>query len=330
MVPLPPVDPVLETTGERRTAGEVPAIGPFAGLNVRFRPFRSSGVARLASSSSRTFLDPRWGPDWQDFVAIGKVGFARGARCRERRTYVETSPAPAADQHRQFVILVGGSAQQRASICHAACDEMLHVEPVTAAGTLSLRDLTSADVLVAWDNGQTIEDLKGQLSIIGLWCPIIAIDESPSTAKVVKAITAGAIEYVDWAGNVADLRRAIAAAFDAKSKMLPRKKRQFAARQQLRKLSRREHQVLIYMVQGLANKDISRNLQISQRTVEIHRANMLKKLEAHSSADAMRMALEASSATAWPIGDDWSGPWELADLLDHHRGRCSAKNDNGD
>lgn len=48
----------------------------------------------------------------------------------------------------------------------------MHIEPVAAAGELGLRDLTSVDVLLAWDDGDTLEQLKVQLAIIGRWAPI--------------------------------------------------------------------------------------------------------------------------------------------------------------
>src|SRR6187402_567107 len=95
------------------------------------------------------------------------------------------SPNLSALPRRLFVILIGGSAQQRASICHAASNDKVHIEPVAAPGGLNLRDLTAADVLLAWDHGETIGDLKAQLAIIGIWSPIVAIAERPSTARVV-------------------------------------------------------------------------------------------------------------------------------------------------
>ena len=58
-------------------------------------------------------------------------------------------------------------------------------------------------------------------------------------------------------------------------------------------LSPRERQVLLGLVAGQANKAIGRELGISPRTVEIHRANLMAKLECRSLAEVVRIALTA-------------------------------------
>jgi two-component system response regulator FixJ len=58
-------------------------------------------------------------------------------------------------------------------------------------------------------------------------------------------------------------------------------------------LSPREKEVLSQLVEGKSNKGIALALDISPRTVEIHRANMMRKLNAQSIADAVRLALYA-------------------------------------
>lgn len=61
-------------------------------------------------------------------------------------------------------------------------------------------------------------------------------------------------------------------------------------------LTARQKQVLDAVVKGKPNKAIARELQISEKTVEKHRANLMMKLEAKSLADLVRMALEAQSS----------------------------------
>ena len=57
-------------------------------------------------------------------------------------------------------------------------------------------------------------------------------------------------------------------------------------------LSPREREVLDWLTRGCSNKVIARELTISPRTVEIHRANMMSKLGARHSAEAIRLRLE--------------------------------------
>jgi two-component system response regulator FixJ len=65
------------------------------------------------------------------------------------------------------------------------------------------------------------------------------------------------------------------------------------ARARLNILTDRERDVLDGLVQGLPNKSIAYDLGISPRTVEIHRANLMQKLEAKSLAEALRIAFHA-------------------------------------
>ena len=61
-------------------------------------------------------------------------------------------------------------------------------------------------------------------------------------------------------------------------------------------LTRREREVLEWLSEGCSNKAIARELEISPRTVEIHRANMMDKLGATHAAEAVRLRL----INAWP------------------------------
>jgi DNA-binding CsgD family transcriptional regulator len=65
------------------------------------------------------------------------------------------------------------------------------------------------------------------------------------------------------------------------------------ARARVHELSGRETDVLTQLVRGLSNKEIGRALSISHRTVEIHRANMMSKLGANSTGDAVRIGVRA-------------------------------------
>jgi FixJ family two-component response regulator len=62
----------------------------------------------------------------------------------------------------------------------------------------------------------------------------------------------------------------------------------------VQKLTRREREVLAGVAAGLSNRLIGENLSISPRTVEIHRANMLTKMAANHTSEAIRIAIEAS------------------------------------
>ena len=71
----------------------------------------------------------------------------------------------------------------------------------------------------------------------------------------------------------------------------------------LHKLTKRERQVFDKVISGLGNKDIGRNLGISHRTVEIHRARMLSKMGVSNSTDLMRLIMRniAKASTLDPL-----------------------------
>ncbi len=69
--------------------------------------------------------------------------------------------------------------------------------------------------------------------------------------------------------------------------------RRDTARQQIRRLSRRELQVVQLVSNGLANKSIAQELQISVKTIEKHRANAARKLGVNSTAEMVRISVLA-------------------------------------
>ena len=69
--------------------------------------------------------------------------------------------------------------------------------------------------------------------------------------------------------------------------------RRDAARQQIRRLSRREIEVVQLVSSGLANKTIAMELKISVKTIEKHRANAARKLGVNSTAEMVRIAVQA-------------------------------------
>ncbi|MFZ9396883.1 MAG: response regulator transcription factor, partial [Erythrobacter sp.] len=70
------------------------------------------------------------------------------------------------------------------------------------------------------------------------------------------------------------------------------RRRMIEARQRIANLSAREREVLDWLSAGSSNKSIARELEVSPRTIEIHRANMMLKLGARHAAEAVRLKLE--------------------------------------
>lgn len=123
--------------------------------------------------------------------------------------------------------------------------------------------------------------------------PIVAYAESPSPKNIVQAMLAGASGYLEWPFERQELDHTLERFADEGERKLRRERALSEADDQIKTLSPREKQVLTGLVAGLANKAIAEVLEISPRTVEIHRSNMMTKLDAQSVADAVRIGLYA-------------------------------------
>ena len=130
--------------------------------------------------------------------------------------------------------------------------------------------------------------------------PIFMISGQGDIAMAVSAIKNGALDFIEkpFRGNelVARLNEAIGAyarrqAENSASKI---ESLHFPGREPL---TRREREVLERFASGASNKEAGRELGISPRTIEDHRANIMKKLGARNAADLIRIVLTASRAS---------------------------------
>jgi two-component system response regulator FixJ len=128
----------------------------------------------------------------------------------------------------------------------------------------------------------------------GCWLPVIAFCEAPTTSRVVHAIMDGAIDYIEWPARPDTIAATLAEVDSNAARIGNLRLREARARSRVQKLTRREREVLAGVAEGLSNRLIGEKLSISPRTVEIHRANMLNKMGAHHTSEAIRIAIEAA------------------------------------
>ncbi|MFZ2361097.1 MAG: response regulator transcription factor [Anaerolineae bacterium] len=172
-----------------------------------------------------------------------------------------------------------------------------------SAQALLLVQRLRPDVLVA---DLTMPDLVGldliQRARQSLPSPqVVVLSMHNNVAYVAEALRRGAIGYVVKQADVRELVLAVRAAAHGQRHLSPGID-EAGVREYLRmssatpidpleKLSARERQVLAWVAKGQTNAEIAANLGLSRRTVETHRANMMRKLELESQADVIRFAL---------------------------------------
>jgi FixJ family two-component response regulator len=150
-------------------------------------------------------------------------------------------------------------------------------------------------------------DLQRELAGRGARIPIIFLTGRGSIPMSVRAMRDGAFEFLTKPVRSRDLIDAIRAAI-ARDRALQEERRELAVlRERYARLTPREREVMAHVVAGLLNKQIAGELDASERTVKFHRAHVMKKMQAESLADLVRMAarlgLERPGATA-PVPED--------------------------
>jgi two-component system, LuxR family, response regulator FixJ len=133
---------------------------------------------------------------------------------------------------------------------------------------------------------------------LGIWLPVLVMDKEPRPERIVLAIKAGALDYIAIPNDAAAFGKDLIKLAAIAEKAATTRRCVLEARNLLERLSNREREVLEHLTAGSSNKTIARSLNISPRTVEIHRANMMCKLNAHHAAEAVRVMLSAEASVA--------------------------------
>lgn len=140
-----------------------------------------------------------------------------------------------------------------------------------------------------------MDGLEVQQALVdrGVTMPIVLLTGHADVGIAVRAMKAGAVDFVEKPFDMAVLLGAIETAFVR----FEDKERYAASAQEaalvIARLTPRERDVLDGLARGLPNKTIAYDLDISTRTVEVHRANLMAKLGVNSFPDALRIAFAA-------------------------------------
>jgi FixJ family two-component response regulator len=169
----------------------------------------------------------------------------------------------------------------------------LHVETFgTAAECLSDDRLKDADCLVL---DVHLPDLSGlelqeKLTELGLDLPIVFITGRGDIPMSVRAMKAGALEFLTKPFDNQQLLDAIQQGIARCQRARLDEEKLSDLQRRYRSLTPRERQVFTLVVRGLLNKQIAGELGTAEKTVKIHRSQVMKKMDAASLPDLVRMA----------------------------------------
>jgi two-component system response regulator FixJ len=168
--------------------------------------------------------------------------------------------------------------------CYASADSFFSQHDGSQRGCLVL------DIRMP---GMTGLELQQKLAEAGSNLPIIFITGHGDVPMAVEAMRQGALDFLRKPLNETDFLERITSALDQESGNWHEQFDRQQARQRIDSLSAREQEVFHLVAEGTANKAIASALGISERTVEVHRSQVMKKLDARTLAQLVRIHLKA-------------------------------------
>jgi FixJ family two-component response regulator len=169
----------------------------------------------------------------------------------------------------------------QASASFASAREFLQAERPDLAACLVL------DVRLPEQNGL---DLQQSLAAAGSQLPVIIITGHGDIPMTVAAMKAGAIDFLAKPFRDQDLLDAIQRGIRLDRQRREEARRLDLLRQRYAALTPREREVMAMVAEGLANKQIAAALDLKEITIKVHRAQVMRKLEARSLPELVRMA----------------------------------------
>ncbi len=168
------------------------------------------------------------------------------------------------------------------TICFRSAADYLHSQRTDVAACLVL-DTDLPDIHLLGLEAQGAEKSHP---------PFVVISGNSDVSAVVKAMKSGAMEFLTMPIDPGTLLSSIRIGFAQDRKLRQRRAELTALRARFSKLTAREREVFALIAGGLLNKQVAYSLGISCITVQIHRGQVMRKMEAESFAELIRFAVK--------------------------------------
>ena len=161
--------------------------------------------------------------------------------------------------------------------------------------TPEMRGCVVADLLMPGLSGL---DLQSALQEAGILLPVILLSGQATIPASVRAMRQGAVDFLEKLAPKEELIAAVQRGLDRDLSGAADREQGQALRERFASLSEREREVLGHVVRGRMNKEIAMDLEIHERTVKLHRAAIMTKLQAQSVAELVLLWIKDPGRTA--------------------------------
>ena len=168
--------------------------------------------------------------------------------------------------------------------CHGTAESFLNAYSDDRPGCLVI------DLMLPDRSG--IEVLQ-EVTDRGCELPIVFMSGMARVSEAVQALKLGSIDFVEKPFDVQKIAEVLRRAVDLDVQRRRQSEDKEAMMRRFESLTRRERQVMEQIVRGAANKEVAASLGLSHKTVEVHRANVMRKTQAGSLAELVRMHVAA-------------------------------------
>jgi RNA polymerase sigma factor (sigma-70 family) len=198
------------------------------------------------------------------------------------------------------VFVVDDDPSVRSSLKFLMSSVGLQVESFDSADALlqrKLPDVPSCLVLDVRLRGLSGLDFQRELAARNCHMPIIFITGHGDIPMSVRAMKAGAVEFLTKPFRDQDLLDAVRVALEKDRERRERKKEVSELKERFNSLTPREQKVISMVVAGMLNKQIADQLGTAENTVKVHRSRAMEKMHAQSVAELVKMIDKLESST---------------------------------